>query len=96
MHRLGLHDGLNTLLLHFIYFVNEFSLMEQKEYQCLDELISKLMQVEQELAKNPPIEELRSLGIHEEHIHVTQPVLGSKSSASASNASSNSSKSNHT
>ena len=95
MYRLGLHDGLNTLLLHFIYFINEFSLMEPKEYQCLEELISKLMQVEQELAKNPPIEELRSLGIHDDHhVHVTQPVLGSRSSAS--NASSNSSKSNHT
>lgn len=91
MHRLGLHDGLNTLLLHFIYFINEFSLMEPKEYQCLEELISKLMQVEQELAKNPPIDELRSLGIHDHHVHATQPVLGSKS-----NASSNSSKSNHT
>ena len=100
MHRLGLHDGLNTLLLHFIYFVNEFSLMEPKEYQCLDELISKLMQIEQELAKNPPIEELRSLGIHDDYVHIAQPAISSsRSNASATastTASSSSSKSNHT
>ena len=69
--------------------------MEPKEYQCLEELISKLMHLEQELAKNPPIEELRSLGIHvHDEASPSSSSSGNKLSASAS--SSNSSKSNHT
>ena len=55
--RLGLHDGLNTLLLHFIYFVQEFSLIEPKELQCMDELIVKLMQLDCDLAKRPTSDE---------------------------------------
>ena len=68
--------------------------MDQKEYQCLEELISKLMQVEQELAKNPPIEELRSLGIHDHDQVVVPSVAANKSGVSV--PSTNSSKSNHT
>ena len=62
--RLGLHDGLNTLFLHFIYFVQHFSLLEVKEYSCMDELITKLFQLDSDLAKNPPVDELESLTIH--------------------------------
>ncbi len=54
MLRLSLHEGLNTLFLHLVYFVQEFSLMEQRELQCLDELISKLCEIDKEYTKNPP------------------------------------------
>lgn len=53
MQRLGLHDGLNSLFLHFVYFVQEFSLLEPKELQCMEELISKLIQLDQEMQKRP-------------------------------------------
>lgn len=59
MQRLSLHEGLNTLFLHLMYFVQEFSLLEPKEYQCMDELIVKLM----ELDKNHPVEEMGDLSI---------------------------------
>ena len=51
--RLALHDGLNTLFLHFMYFVQEFSLLEPKEYSCMEEFITKLMQLDQDWAKRP-------------------------------------------
>ena len=51
--RLALHDGLNTLFLHFMYFVQEFSLLELKEYSCMEEFITKLMQLDQDWAKRP-------------------------------------------
>ena len=51
--RLALHDGLNTLFLHFMYFVQEFSLLEQREYSCMEELITKLTQLDQDWAKRP-------------------------------------------
>ncbi len=54
MLRLSLHEGLNTLLLHLVYFVQEFSLLEPKELQCLDELITKLCEIDKEYTKNPP------------------------------------------
>jgi MOB kinase activator 1 len=50
---LDLHDGLNTLFLHFVYFVQEFSLVDAKEMQCVDELVQKLMQLDQDMAKHP-------------------------------------------
>ena len=54
---LDLHDGLNSLFLHFVYFVQEFSLIEAKEMQCVEELIQKLMQLDQDMAKHPTNEE---------------------------------------
>ena len=51
--RLALHDGLNTLFLHFMYFVQEFSLLEPKEYSCMEEFVTKLMQLDQDWAKRP-------------------------------------------
>lgn len=51
--RLQLHDGLNTLFLHFIYFVTEFSLIDPKELSILDDLIERLKTQEQALAKQP-------------------------------------------
>ncbi|XP_003385641.1 PREDICTED: MOB kinase activator 2-like [Amphimedon queenslandica] len=51
--RLQLHDGLNTLFLHFVYFVTEFSLIDPKELSLLDDLIEKLKTQEQALAKQP-------------------------------------------
>lgn len=54
MLRLSLHEGLNTLLLHLVYFVQEFSLMEPRELQCMDELITKLLEIDREYARNPP------------------------------------------
>ncbi len=54
MLRLSLHEGLNTLLLHLVYFVQEFTLLEQRELQCMDELITKLFEIDKEYAKNPP------------------------------------------
>lgn len=51
--KLGAHRGLNTLLLHLVYFVREFSLMDSKELACLEELVAKLVKVEEEAAKNP-------------------------------------------
>ena len=64
--RLGLHDGLNSLFLHFIYFVQEFSLLEPKEMQCMEELTIKLIQLDHDLAKRPMSDEF-SDGIPEEH-----------------------------
>ena len=60
---LNLHDGLNTLFLHFMYFVQEFKLMETKEWACLEELLRVLTQVDKDLAKNPPIDEFESLSM---------------------------------
>lgn len=60
---LNLNDGLNTLFLHFMYFVQEFKLLESKEWACLDELLKVLMQVDSDLAKNPPIDEFESLSM---------------------------------
>lgn len=54
---LDLHDGLNSLFLHFVYFVQEFSLIDAKEMQCVGELIQKLMQLDQDMAKRPSNEE---------------------------------------
>ena len=50
---LDLHDGLNSLFLHFVYFVQEFSLIEAKEMQCLEELIQKLIQLDEDMARHP-------------------------------------------
>ena len=50
---LDLHDGLNSLFLHFVYFVQEFSLVETKEMQCVEELIQKLIHLDQEMARHP-------------------------------------------
>ena len=60
---LNLHDGLNTLFLHFMYFVQEFRLLESKEWACLEELLKVLTQVDSDLAKNPPIDEFESLSM---------------------------------
>ena len=54
---LDLHDGLNSLFLHFVYFVQEFSLVEAKEMQCVEELIHKLIQLDQDMAKHPSADE---------------------------------------
>lgn len=60
---LNLNDGLNTLFLHFMYFVLEFKLLETKEWACLEELQKVLVQVDSDLAKNPPIDEFESLSM---------------------------------
>ena len=54
---LDLHDGLNSLFLHFVYFVQEFALIEPKEMQCVDELVHKLTQLDQDMAKHPSADE---------------------------------------
>jgi MOB kinase activator 1 len=59
---LDLHDGLNSLFLHFVYFVQEFSLVEAKEMQCVDELIQKLIQLDQDMAKHPSTDEFQQAG----------------------------------
>lgn len=51
--RLQLHDGLNTLFLHFAYFVSEFSLVDPKDLLLLDDLIEKLKSYEDTLAQQP-------------------------------------------
>lgn len=51
--KLGVNRGLNTLLLHLVYFIREFSLMDLKELSCLEDLVAKLVKVEEEAAKNP-------------------------------------------
>ena len=51
--RLQLHDGLNTLFLHFAYFVSEFSLVDPKDLSLLDDLIEKLKSYEDTLAQQP-------------------------------------------
>lgn len=60
---LNLNDGLNTLFLHFMYFVQEFKLMESKEWSCMEELMKALAQVDRDFAKNPPIDEFESLSM---------------------------------
>lgn len=64
--RLGLHDGLNSLFLHFIYFVQEFSLLEPKEMQCMEELTIKLIQLDHDLAKRPMSDDFTD-GLAQEH-----------------------------
>lgn len=59
---LDLHDGLNSLFLHFVYFVQEFSLIDAKEMQCVDELIQKLIQLDKDMAKCPSTEEFMDAG----------------------------------
>ena len=59
---LDLHDGLNSLFLHFVYFVQEFSLVDAKEMQCVDDLIQKLMQLDKDMAKCPSTEEFIDAG----------------------------------
>jgi hypothetical protein len=54
--RLQLNDGLNTLFLHFIYFVTEFSLVDPKELSIMEELIERLKSHEQALAQQPRTE----------------------------------------
>lgn len=56
-HRLDLHDGLNTLFLHFMVFVLEFSLLEPKEYSCMEELFIKLQAIAADAAKHPQSED---------------------------------------
>lgn len=51
--RLQLHDGLNTLFLHFIYFVSEFSLIDPKELSILEDLVERLKSHELALAQQP-------------------------------------------
>ena len=63
MLRLSLHEGLNTLFLHLMYFVQEFSLLEPKDYQCMDELIVKLIEIDREYAKNPPVDAMGGLSL---------------------------------
>ena len=58
---LGLNDGLNTLFLHFMYFVQEFRLLEPKEWSCLEELLKVLIQVDKDLAKNPPADDFEGM-----------------------------------
>lgn len=59
---LDLHDGLNSLFLHFVYFVQEFSLVEAKEMQCVEDLIQKLMQLDQDMAKRPSTDDFVDAG----------------------------------
>ena len=54
---LDLHDGLNSLFLHFVYFVQEFSLVDAKEMQCVEDLIQKLVQLDQDMATQPSPED---------------------------------------
>ena len=60
---LGLNDGLNTLFLHLMYFVQEFRLLEPKEWNCLEELLKVLVQVDKDLAKNPPEDNFEGMTI---------------------------------
>ncbi len=46
-----------------MFFVQEFKLMESKEWACLEELLRVLTQVDKDLAKNPPIDEFESLSM---------------------------------
>ncbi len=55
--RLQLHDGLNTLFLHFTYFVVEYSLIEPKELSILEDLVVRLKHHEEVLAKRPRSDE---------------------------------------
>lgn len=63
MKTLNLNDGLNTLFLHFMYFVQEFKLLDPKEWSCLDDLLKVLIQLDKDLAKNPPVEEFEGLSM---------------------------------
>ncbi len=60
---LGLNDGLNTLFLHFMYFVQEFKLVEPKEWNCLEELYKVLVEVEKDVAKRPPVEDFEGMSL---------------------------------
>lgn len=63
MKTLNLNDGLNTLFLHFMYFVQEFKLLDSKEWACLDDLLKVLTQLDKDLAKNPPVEEFEGMSV---------------------------------
>ena len=54
---LGVHDCLNTLFLHFVYFVQEFQLLESRELSPLEDFIQKLISVDKDLQKHPPKED---------------------------------------
>ena len=54
--RLQLHDGLNTLFLHLVYFVEEFSLIDHKDISLLDDLTDRLKKLELVLAANEDAE----------------------------------------
>ena len=56
--RLQLHDGLNTLFLHLIYFVEEFSLIDHKDLSVLDDLTDRLKKHESVLAENASSEDM--------------------------------------
>ena len=49
--RLQLHDGLNTLFLHFVYFVEEFSLVDHKDISLLEDLTDRLKKLEVDMAR---------------------------------------------
>ena len=54
---LGVHDCLNTLFLHFVYFVQEFQLLDGRELSPLEDFIQKLISVDKDLQKHPPKED---------------------------------------
>lgn len=60
---LRLNDGLNTLFLHFMFFVQEFKMLDSKEWSSLEELLKVLTQVAKDLAKNPPVDEFEGLSM---------------------------------
>lgn len=60
---LGLNDGLNTLFLHFMYFVQEFRLLEPKEWSCLEELLRVLIEVDKDLTKNLPVDDFEGMSL---------------------------------
>ena len=60
---LAVNDRLDTLFLHYMYFIQEFKLIEGKEWTHMEELFKLLAQLDQDLAKNPPVEEFDSLSL---------------------------------
>lgn len=54
---LGVHDCLNTLFLHFVYFVQEFQLLDSRELSPLEDFIQKLISLDRDLQKHPPKED---------------------------------------
>ena len=51
MLQLQTHDILNSLFLHFVYFNQEFRILEHKDLAILEDLMIKLVQKDTELAQ---------------------------------------------
>jgi len=71
---LGVQDCLNTVFLHFVYFVQEFQLLDSRELNPLEDFIQRLISFDKDLQKHPPQDD-----------HDTDPVSATAAVAKTQN-----------